>query len=356
MAAASIANGDYVLVLYAQSASRPSDWYRVAHHRRTRALSCDCPMWTFNQQGNRTCKHTDFAASLLARMPEPDRLASGETAVSDDDAHPYVCAIGEQFPGLQGHWQVGEQTGRIAREAYHIVRMRFTSGNGDQMVASLAFAERHHQSETAIRGEIAIRMGYTVALELAHRRGIALDMRPPSHYKTTSPSARRAAARTPHDLPAIEMDRILRIAGTPAVGSTPAERAEGTLRLMLGDTLYTQLLSEGYLDVPSAFFADAHRVYRLRRDPARVSDKRVRVFEHVDGRMTYLNDFCIVRRNGSVPEADHFLTKWLGLLSDERRILEVVGPHNIFAPHSDDYAQRIEEPAPPVWAALDGTP
>lgn len=349
MVAASIANGDYALVLYAQSASRPTDWYRVACHRRTRALSCDCPMWTFNQQGNRSCKHTDFAAFLRERMPEPSRTASDETTVSGDDTHSFVVAIGEQFPGFQGHWQVQEQAGRIAREVYRAVRMRFTSGNGDRVVATLAFAGRHHLSDAAIRGEIAIRAGYTIALELAHRRGIALDMRPPSHYKTASLAARRTA-RSDHGLPAIEMDRILRIAGTPAAGSTPAERAEGTLRLMLGDTLYTQLLGEGFLDVPSSSFADVHRVYRLRRDPARVSDKRVRVFEEVDGRMAYVKDFCIVRRNGSVPEADHFLTRWLGLLSDERRILEVVGLHNIFAPHSDDYGRRIEESTLPVWA------
>lgn len=350
MAAASIANGDYLLVLYAQSASRATNWYRVARHRRTRALSCDCPMWTFNQQGNRTCKHTEFAASLLAPVPEPARPPRDETAGSGDDAHPYVVAIGEQFPGLQGHWQVREQADRIAREPYHVARMRFTSGNGDRVAATLAFAERHHLREATIRGEVAIRAGYTIALELAHRRGIELDVRPPSHYKTASSSTRRAT-RISHDLPAIEMDRILRIAGAPAAGNTAMERAEGTLRLMLGDRLYSQLLGDGYLDVPSAFFADCHRVYRLRRDPSQLSDKRVRVFEEVGGRMTYTQDFCIVRRGASVPEADHFLTKWLGLLSDERRILEVVGPHNIFAPHSDDYARRIEEPTLPVWAA-----
>jgi hypothetical protein len=342
MASRSIAKGDYTLVCYAQSASRAADWYRVARHRHTRTLSCDCPRWTFNQQGNRTCKHTDFAASLLGweRAPVPGS--------HDQDMHPFVTAIGEQFPGLRGRWQVLDQVGRIAREPYRVVRLQFTSGNGDQVEAALACAGVHHLSETAIRGEIAIRLGYAVALELAHRRGIALDMRPPSHYQTISSAARHPARSAP-DLPAIEMDRILRIAGTPAAGSTPVERAEGTLRLMLGDPLYTQLLSEGYLDVPSAQFAACHRVYRLRRDLARLSDKRVRVFEVVDRRMTYTQDYCIVRPSPSVPEADHFLTKWLGLLSDERRLLEVVGPHNIFAPHSDDYGRRIDEPTLPVW-------
>jgi hypothetical protein len=362
MAAASIANGDYLLVLYAQSASRAMDWYRVACQRRTQALSCDCPMWTFNQHGNRTCKHVDFAEWLLERERPPESTTithaaslgpvSAPVADSDEVTHPYVTAIGEQFPGLRGHWQVHEQAGRIAREAYQIVHVHFASGNGDQVVATLAFAERHHLPDAARRGEIAIRAGYTIALELAHRRGIWLDVRPPSHYTSASPSARHSARHqigTTRELPTMEMDHILRIAGTPAAGSSPSERAEGTLRLMLGDTLYTHLLGDGYLDVPSAQYADRRRVYRLRRDSARVSDKRVRVFEEVDGRMTYVKDFCIVRHSARLPEADHFLTKWLGLLSDERSILAVVKPHNIFAPHSDDYGRRIEEPTSPVW-------
>jgi hypothetical protein len=343
MALPSIATGDYTLVCAVQSASRAADWYRVARHRRTRALSCDCPTWTFNQHGNRTCKHTDFAASLLGWECPP-------TAGSDDqDAHPFVTAIGDQFPGLRGHWQVRDQAGRIARAPYRVVSLQCTSGTGDHVEATLALALAHRQSEAAIRGEIAIRLGYAVALELAQRRGIALDLRPPSHYRVI-PSSARHPARVAADLPAIEMDRILRIAGTPAAGSTPVERAEGTLRLLLGDRLYTQLLGDGHLDVPSAQYAARQRVYRLRRDPARHRDMRVRVFEAVDGRMTYVQDFCIVRRSPSVPEADHFLTKWLGLLSDERRLLEVVGPHNIFAPHSDDYDRRIDEPTLPVWS------
>jgi hypothetical protein len=55
-----------------------------------------------------------------------------------------------------------------------------------------------------------------------------------------------------------------------------------------------------------------HRVYRLRRDPAKHRDRRVRVFE----RGRYVNDFCIVRVQ-NVPEADHLLTVFQRLLSDE---------------------------------------
>jgi hypothetical protein len=65
--------------------------------------------------------------------------------------------------------------------------------------------------------------------------------------------------------------------------------------------------------------------------------------------MAYVQDYCIVRANRAVPEADHFTTKWLGLLSGEERIIGVVGRHNIFQPHSDDWDGRIEERVLPVW-------
>jgi hypothetical protein len=48
------------------------------------------------------------------------------------------------------------------------------------------------------------------------------------------------------------------------------------------------------------------------------------------------------------PVARH---KWLGLLSDEDSIIGVVGSHNIFQPHSDDWSHRIEEATLPVWRA-----
>src|SRR5262249_8306942 len=156
-------------------------------------------------------------------------------------------------------------------------------------------ADHHRLSDQERLGEVAVRAGYCLALELAHRRGIRLDVRPPSHYTAHGTHAATAATaataaippatrgrrrthlpeqRTAVELPAIGLDRILRVAGTPAAGDTPLERAEGTLRLMLGDQIYQDLMQQGYLDVPSVRYADRGRVYRLRRDPARTEDKR----------------------------------------------------------------------------------
>lgn len=390
MAARSIANGAYLTLLHIQSGRRRDDWYRIALDRRSLTLSCDCAAWTFNRSGMRACKHTDFAGTLLIGLATPAvttpmpttrpavpattstaHAQNAQSAQNVQNAHPYVQAINAQFPGFRGHWQVEERRGLLAGQRYRLVQIRFTGGNSEAVEATVALAESHRLTERERLVEVAVRAGYCIALELAHRRGIDLDVRPPAHFtvRSTGTGGRpdlpqrqsappRAAQRTnlpphhdhiPQELPSIQLDHIMRIAGTPAAGRTPTERAEGTLRLMLGDKAYQRLEFTGYLDVPSALYRERRRVYRLRRDSRKSEDKRVRVFEAVGGEMTYVKDYCIVRANSSLPEADHFLTKWLGLLSDERSIIGVVGPHNIFNPHSDDWGHRIDETIPPVW-------
>lgn len=374
MAARSIANGAYLTLMHLQSASRRNDWYRIALDRRSRQLSCDCAAWLFFRGGERACKHTRFVAGTLSPSTPAagagnDGLArpggGGASSAADASQHAYVQAIQAQFPGFLGHWAVVERHGLVDGAGYRITQIQFTSGDGETIDATIAFADAHGLTEQERRSEIAIRAGYCIALELAHRRGIDLDVRPPSHYsphqqrtntgRGAAHSTRRPAAPVPDAgrwapvLPSIALDEIVRIAGTPAEGRTPTERAEGTLRLMLGDETYGRLLRDGYLDVPSRLYANRKRVYRLRRDPHRNDDKRVRIFEEVDGHMSYVEDYCIVRASYSVPEADHYLTKWLGLLSDERSIIGVVARHNRFRPHSDDYSTRIEETTLPVW-------
>lgn len=85
------------------------------------------------------------------------------------------------------------------------------------------------------------------------------------------------------------------------------------------------------------------RVYRLRRDPHKARERRIRVFEQ--GR--YTRDFCVVR-DMACPEADLFLTCFLGLMSDELHLLSVVQSYNIFPPHSDGNEQ---ETIPVRWQA-----
>jgi hypothetical protein len=48
-----------------------------------------------------------------------------------------------------------------------------------------------------------------------------------------------------------------------------------------------------------------------------------------------VHDLCIVRQDRLTPVQDGFLTVFMGLLSDERHVLRVVGSHNIFRPYSD---------------------
>jgi hypothetical protein len=54
-------------------------------------------------------------------------------------------------------------------------------------------------------------------------------------------------------------------------------------------------------------------------------------------------------RAQDVPEADHWLTVFLRLISDEEGILSVVQDYNVFAPHSDDHTVREEEMIPAIW-------
>ena len=122
-------------------------------------------------------------------------------------------------------------------------------------------------------------------------------------------------------------------------GLCPQQRVLSPLRLFLGP-LYADLQRQGFLDVPSR--AQPGRVYRLRIDPERRYDRRVRVLEH----NRYVRDLCIVRQDRMTPVQDGFLTVFMGLLSDEQHVLRVVGRHNIFPPNSDSSEM---ETLPAIW-------
>jgi hypothetical protein len=110
---------------------------------------------------------------------------------------------------------------------------------------------------------------------------------------------------------------------------------------------YALLARQHFLDISSRFFQG--RVYRLRRDPDRQTERRVRVFE--DGR--YVRDLCIVRgQSQSCPEPDWFLGVYLRLVSDERGLLNMLDSGNIWPPYSDDAAR---ESAPALWRAAPGS-
>jgi hypothetical protein len=184
-------------------------------------------------------------------------------------------------------------------------------------------------------------IGYAISAEVCRRGNLPLAGSPPEHFRLPQRSNGRAGHVA--STSAIGLADILRIGDVTDLGDglTPQIRAEQTLALFLGP-LYTQMEQHHFLDVSSHLYP--HRVYRLRRDPAKQRDRRVRVFEH----SRYVNDFCIVRAQ-DVPEADHVLTVFLRLLSDEAGALSVVGSHNVFSPHSDDGHHREEETIPAIW-------
>jgi hypothetical protein len=347
----SLARGDYRLVMAVESSSQANSWYRVLIDHRLGQLSCDCPAWTFRRRGQpqdagRSCKHTRLAQLLLhpaggvdARLAgQPVERASGAAA----EANRLVQATRQQWPGLGGRWFFEQRAGTLDNEPYHFVLLRLTTGNGASATGLVAFARRYHLTTESMVAGVAGWAGYTIAADVARAAGYALAGQPPEHFKLT----RRAASADGNRLGLVD---ILRVGDQVDLGDgyTPIQRAENTLRLFLGETLYAQLERQHFLDVSSVRYASERRVYRVRRDPAKRRERRVRVF--ANGR--YVNDFCIVRGQ-DVPEADHWLGIFLQLISDEERALSVVQDYNIFPPHSDDYERREEETIPAVWQAI----
>jgi hypothetical protein len=340
----SLANGDYRLLMAVESASHANAWYRILIDPRSNALSCDCPAWTFAQRGNRrACKHTDLALLLLQGSTPAQIGVAGASSVASASPieHPLVAATRQQWAGLAGTWSIEERDLRVWNERYHFVLLRLVTGNGATATGVVAFAAAAHPTVESRVAGVAGWAGYAIAAEVARQAGYPMVGRPPDHFKTQRGTPGRPTGPGEADL---SLSAILRVGDQVELhdGLTPRQRAENTLHLFLGD-LYPLLERQGFLDVSSAVFTQEQRVYRLRRDPAKQRDRRVRVFEHA----RYERDYCIVRAQ-DVPEADHWLTVFLGLISDEREVLRVVKNYNIFPPYSDGHEREM---APAVWMA-----
>ncbi len=336
----SLARGDYRLLMAIESTSRPNAWYRILVDPRTNALSCDCPAWTFAQRGIRACKHTDLAVALLqgaATAPTGAAAAPAPHAPAETE-HPLVAATRRQWAGLAGTWSIEEREARVWNERYHFVLLRLVTGNGALATGVVAFASAAHPTVESRVAGVAGWAGYAIAAEVARQAGYPMIGQPPEHFK---PQRRAGRAASPGEAD-LSLSGILRVGDQVDLhdGLTPQQRAENTLQLFLGD-LYPQLQRQGFLDVSSAYYTLEQRVYRLRRDPARRRDRRVRVFDYA----RYVHDYCIVRGQ-DVPEADHWLTVFLGLISDEREVLRVVQSYNVFPPYSDGDEEEI---APAIW-------
>src|SRR5579883_2143762 len=346
----SLLRGNYRLLMAIESSSRADSWYRVLTDRTTSALSCDCPPWIFHQDGTgvRACQHTRIAALLAASRSQTSGTAAHP--VEGEDYSFLIRATQQQWPGLRGQWEIESRDAPINQKAYRFFLLRLAFGNGGTATGVVAFCLRHPLSQARLEAGVAGWCGYAIAADVALRGGFPLAGQPPEHFRVSRRTQQRGAGATvqPHErtarqVPAIGLADILRIGDQLDLGDglRPQQRAENTLRLFLGEQLYGQLEAQHFLDVSSVRYAPQRRVYRLRRDPAKRRERRVRVFEHGQ----YVHDFCIVRAQ-DVPEADHFLTIFLHLLSDEDSALSVVKDYNIFNPYSDG---QEREAIAPVW-------
>jgi hypothetical protein len=333
----SLVNGDYSLIMAVESASRANSWYRVLSDRQSGNLSCDCPAWTFRQTdgGVRSCKHTQIAQLLLTAQNTSNPIMRARGAAAQVNL--LVQSTQQQWPGLGGKWSIEQRSTQIEEVPYHFVLLGLTTGNGTTASGVVAFTRRFHPTQESMIAGVAGWAGYTIAAEVARRAGYALAGQPPQHFKVTR---RAGGTRRP------SLVDILRVGDQIDLGDqyTPVQRAENTLRLFLGEELYTQLERQHFLDVSSVLYANEQRVYRVRRDPHKQRERRVRVFE----RNRYVNDFCIVRGQ-DVPEGDHWLTVFLQLISNEAEALSVVQEYNVFPPHSDDYHEHENETIPALW-------
>ncbi len=338
----SLRAGDYDLIMAIQSPRDANRWYRVLSNRHTTVttLSCDCPAWIYNRAGNRSCKHTDFAAARLSPT-NPIPILSIPRIRLD---HPFIGATRAQWAPLRqcvpdDGWELHVARVQIGSDAFRLIELHATGPDGMHATGTVVLAEQHRQTVGMQATAVAGWSGYATAAAFCRQAGVPLMGEPPTHYRgdhTTAGRQRTGDQSAPDDTRAILQIGNQRDLGD---GLTPAQRAENTLRLFLGTSTYALLEHQHFLDVSSGLRPG--RVYRVRRDPQKRYERRIRVF--ADGR--YVNDFCVVRAQ-SVPEADHYLTVYFGLIANEAWVLSVVGHGNVFTPWSDG---NEREPVPAIW-------
>ena len=347
----SLERGDYRIAAVIESAREPDMWYRNLIDRATGELKCDCPRW-INSGEQRDCKHEDFTSILYGQNGE----LADHVYLDHVTSHPLIEATKAQWGGeataggLSGQWSLEMGRGRIGGNAYLVVLLRLETGNGDLVSCVVAFCERHHPTIESMTAGVSGWAGYAIASECARLSGRANVGRPPEHYRfRPSHSTRRRegpraeersdepSSTSQTEQPTIYLRDILRITDLRD-GMTAAQRAEQTLRIFLGDD-YSLLERHHFLDIPSRFWRG--RIYRLRRDPGKQTEHRVRMFENG----VYTKDLCI-QRGQTCPEADWYMSVYLRLISDERGLLSILNSDNVWPPYSDD---RTRETLPAVW-------
>jgi len=396
MSTRSLASGYYRPLAGIESSSAHDRWYMVAIDPAG-TLSCDCSAWTTNaanlerravkrggiviepavyRDGPRRCKHTEPIAIIMqgTQLAGWTQVPIGSPPPLSPWHQSLVDAIRESFRGLHGDWWVQERDSRIGSDRYKFILIRLRTGNGRAAAGVVALALDHlhqegsHDQQVAyIREQVSAWIGYTLMASIARQEGWTQLGQPPARYRhegtarrrpaptpaASPPPAQRPARPTPPPpLPALT--DVLRIGQRRDLGDglTPQQRAENMLRLFLGAD-YQRLEAQGFLDVSSTVVPG--RVYRVRRDPDKCEARRVRVFE----RGRYVADYCIVPDMSGFPEADHWLTVFMGLMTDERQACAVVNGatwhigarpgdgNNVFSPYSD--CSDDEETIPAIW-------
>ena len=337
---ASMVRGDYQIAAIIESASSQGSWYRNLVRRGTHDRSCDCPSWINNTGGatTRSCKHTDFVHRLsLAGHTYPfiDTLNAADVVTT----HQLIEATQRQWNGLSGEWSLEMGHSLITNQRYLVTVLRLDTGNGDVASCVIAFSERHQPTVASMEEAIVGWGGYAIASQVARLAGMPNVGNPPEHYQFRhSNRTRRTTATQPGTYAPLALRDILHTRELHD-GLRPSERAENALRLFLG-TDYDLLEQQHFLDISSRFYP--HTVYRLRRNPNKNYEHRVRVFE----RGVYVRDLCIVRGQ-DCPEPDWYLAVFLRFTSDERGLLGMLSRGNIWSTYSDD---DLKETIPAVWA------
>ena len=347
MAPRSIASG-HLRIQAAFEGSKAEQFYAVcldadnlrrADGRYT--LSCDCPAWVSNQSARsggpeRICKHTEATNRLLHghTFPNARRPAGDSVQLRNVIAmQPLLQPIEDATWRLQDVEATVDGLGASgSSSSYRMVLLNVTTVDGAAASACVALNTAHHHTVQRTTAAVAAYGGWAIAAEIARLSGFGTVGPPPPRYtfRQGTPT-RRGAAQTPTTaVRRIGLHDLLQLGTATDLGDglQPAQRAEHTLQLFLGQQ-YTLLQQNHFLDIPSRHFPG--RVYRLRIDPQRLSDRRIRVYEH----NCYINDFCVIRTDWQMPTADHFLGCFMRLLTNEHSVLAVVQRHNIFPPYSD---------------------
>lgn len=253
-------------------------------------LTCDCASWVANQSARssgieRICKHTEATNRLLhghtflhARCPAGDGVQLRNVIAMQ----PLLQPIEDATWRLQDVEATVDGLGASGSSStYRMVLLNVTTVDGTAASACVALNNKHHHTVQRTTAAVAAYGGWAIAAEIARVSGFGTVGPPPPRYTFRQGTPSRRLTASPTSIAAarrIGLHDLLQLGTATDLGDglQPAQRAEHTLQFFLGQQ-YALLQQHHFLDVPSRHFPG--RVYRLRIDPHRQSDRRIRVYE-----------------------------------------------------------------------------